>query len=268
MTALTRIFALLACLSLASPVWAMDPLRAPASQTNAGGRAGYDTEDFGPEPAAQRIYDPVEPVNRGIFGFNYMLDGVLLKPLAHIYLGIVPTPAQNGLRNALGNLTSPIVLLNSVLQGDMDNAGTTVERFVINSTLGLAGLFDVASDFGIEKMRSKDFGQTMGVYGVKPGPYVVIPVLGSSNTRDTVGLVVDFLSDPLTYVLTTDETIALDVTRTLVKRADYLSLTDDMERNSFDLYATYRSVYSQRRAKVIRDYLKPDIPLAKQNGLQ
>lgn len=202
--------------------------------------------------------DPIEPVNRAIFRFNEMADGVLLKPLAHIYLGVVPVPAQHGLRNALSNLTSPVVFLNSVLQGDVHNAGYTLGRFLINSTLGIAGIFDVASDLGIPYRHSKDFGQTLGVYGVEGGPYLVVPILGPSNGRDLVGFVVDFFSDPFNYILTTNETIVLDVARTVTKRVDYLPLTDRIYRDSFDPYITYRSIYTQNRAKVVRDYLNRD----------
>jgi phospholipid-binding lipoprotein MlaA len=210
--------------------------------------------------------DPIEPVNRGIFRFNEVADGVLLKPLAHIYLGIVPVPAQHGLHNALSNLTSPVVFLNSVLQGDVHNAGYTLSRFVINSTLGIVGIFDVASDFGMPYMHSKDFGQTLGVYGVGGGPYIVVPILGPSNSRDLVGFIVDFFADPFNYILTTNETIVLDVAKTVTKRADYLPLTDRIYRDSFDPYVTYRSIYTQNRAKVVRDYLNRDSRLEKDTG--
>ncbi|MEI6729701.1 MAG: VacJ family lipoprotein [Pseudomonadota bacterium] len=194
--------------------------------------------------------DPLESINRGIFKFNEMLDGVLLKPLAHIYRGVMPEAAQTGVKNALGNMAAPVVLVNSALQGDYKNSQTTVERFAINSTLGVAGIFDVADKFGIKKENHKDFGQTLGVYGVGTGPYLVLPILGASNTRDTVGIVADIFADPFTYILTSEESIARSSLKGIVKRGDYIGLIDKIYRESLDPYSTFRSIYGQNRNKV------------------
>jgi phospholipid-binding lipoprotein MlaA len=210
--------------------------------------------------------DPAETVNRGLFQVHEVLDGLILSPIAHIYNGVMPEAGQNGVRNALTNLTSPVVLLNSVLQGDFTNASHTVSRFVINSTIGVAGLFDVATPMGIPRQHSKDFGQTMGVYGVGTGPYIFIPVLGPSDARDALGLVADFFSDPFYYILNGNAYMALDVTRGIVKRNDLMPLTDRVHRDSFDVYATYRSIYLQNRAKVVRDYMGTDSALEKEAG--
>jgi len=199
--------------------------------------------------------DPLESINRGIFKFNEMLDGVLLKPLAHIYRGVMPEVAQTGVKNALGNMAAPVVLVNSVLQGDYKNSQTTVERFAINSTLGVAGIFDVATEFGIQKENRKDFGQTLGVYGIGSGPYLVLPILGSSNTRDTLGLVADAFADPFTYIFTPEQSIARASLKGIVKRGDYIGLTDKIYRESLDPYSTLRSIYGQNRNKEVVDYL-------------
>jgi len=221
--------------------------------------AADDEEDV----TAPENEDPIEPVNRAMFQVHEVIDGLVLAPVAHIYNGVMPEMGQTGVRNALSNLASPVVLLNSVLQGDMTNAGRTVSRFVINSTVGIAGLFDVASDWGIPHQHSKDFGQTMGVYGVPTGPYIFIPILGPSDARDTVGLVADFFSDPFYYILNDNAYTALDLTRGIQKRTDLLALTARVHRDSFDVYATYRSIYLQNRAKVVRDYLGRDSALEK-----
>ncbi len=224
--------------------------------------AASSTEEYAPTDGK----DPLEFLNRGLFRVHEVLDGLILKPAAHIYRGVMPEAAQTSIKNALTNLASPVVLLNSVLQGDARNAEHTVERFVVNSTVGIAGLFDVASDMGIEKTRAKDFGQTLGVYGVGTGPYIFLPLLGPSDARDTLGLVADFLSDPTTYILTRNELVALDATRGVVKRTTYLPLTDRVYRDSFDPYATFRSIYLQHRAKAVRDYLSQDTGWEKETG--
>src|SRR5262249_8022251 len=157
----------------------------------------------------------------------------------------MPDFGQTAVRNILANLSSPVVFLNSVLQGDGGNAVKTLGRFVINSTIGIAGTFDVATKIGIEKEHKKDFGQTMGVYGVGTGSYVVIPLLGPSDVRDTLGLVADVFSDPFTYIFTTDESLARAGVAGIVRRGDYMPITDRVYRDSLDPYATLRSIYLQ-----------------------
>jgi phospholipid-binding lipoprotein MlaA len=131
--------------------------------------------------------DPLEGLNRGIFEFNRVVDGVLIKPAAQIYRGVLPQQAQDSVRSFLRNLRSPVILANDVLQGDMDRAGSTIGRFLVNTTLGIGGLFDVASELGMP-FHDEDFGQTLAVWGVGEGPYLVLPLLGPSNPRDAVGL--------------------------------------------------------------------------------
>lgn len=219
--------------------------------------APVDSADVIDVPAPDNN-DPIEPVNRGIFRFNEVLDGLVLKPVAHIYRGVLPDFMQTGVRNVLTNLTGPVVFLNSALQGDGTNAERTAGRFLVNSTIGIAGIFDVASEMGIPKQHNKDFGQTMGVHGVGAGPYLMLPLFGPSQARDTVGTVVDMFADPFTYILNRPQNIGVGTTRFIVKRGDLIPFSDRLYRDSLDPYASLRSIYQQNRQSVIDNYLNSD----------
>jgi phospholipid-binding lipoprotein MlaA len=200
--------------------------------------------------AFEEANDPLEPMNRYFFELNYAADELLFKPLAGWYYVALPNFAQDGVRNALRNLRSPIVLANDLFQGETERAGVTVGRFLVNSTLGLAGLFDVASAMGLE-YHDEDFGQTMAVHGVGEGPYLVLPLLGPSNPRDASGRVVDMLFDPLTYIgiFGGVDNIGLGaaVLEGVDTRARNLKTLDEIRKGSLDYYATLRSLYRQRR---------------------
>lgn len=228
--------------------------------------SSYDAKSADDMVAGNRTDDMFEPVNRAIFKFNDIIDGLIIRPAAHIYLGLMPECGQHMVKNILTNLNAPVVFLNSVLQNDPTNAGHTFTRFLVNSTVGIAGAFDVASKMGIQKEHRKDFGQTMGVYGITPGPYIVLPLIGPSDLRDTVGYAADIFSDPFNYIFTTDEALARAMVQGLVRRADYLPLTKRVYRDSFDPYATFRSIYLQNRHRVIRDYLGSDSDVQKYSG--
>lgn len=202
--------------------------------------------------------DPLEPLNRGIFRFNEVVDGLVLKPAAHIYKGVLPDPVRKSVKNALTNLSAPVVFVNSALQGDTTNLQRTAGRFLINSTIGVAGLFDMASEMGIPKENKKDFGQTLGVHGVGSSPYLVLPLLGPSNVRDGVGMVADMAMDPFTYIFTPGQSVAANATRVVDRRADLLPLSNRIYRESLDPYATVRSVYQQHRQKVVTNHLTTD----------
>lgn len=212
--------------------------------------------------------DPLEPVNRGIFWFNEGLDTVLLRPTAKVYRTVLPDPARTGIRNVLRNLRSPLDLANQLLQGDVPGAGNVIKRFVINSTVGLAGLIDVAAEKGIP-YEYESLDQTFAVWGVPEGPYLVLPVLGSSSLRDAFGTAGEFFADPISnYASNTDRTW-ISYTRAglyaIDTRSEYLDALDDVKRNSFDYYASMRSLYRQRRDGWIRDgkadmTQMPDIP--------
>ncbi|WP_316980192.1 MlaA family lipoprotein [Shumkonia mesophila] len=202
----------------------------------------------------QQINDPGEPTNRAVFAVNQVLDKGVLKPAAGMYRHLVPPAVRTGVGNALNNLRSPVIFFNDVLQGEMRRAGVTFMRFVINTTIGIGGLGDPASDMGFP-YHSEDFGQTLAAWGVGEGPFVMLPVFGPSNPRDAVGLVVDFLVDPINmWANNTDReyiTYARGATRAVDERARNYDLLEDIERSSLDFYATIRSLYRQRRVDEI-----------------
>ena len=194
--------------------------------------------------------DPLEGFNRAMFSFNTSLDKAIVRPAAMGYKTIVPSPARSGLRNALTNLNEPIVFLNDVLQLKPGNAFRTFSRFLINSVFGLAGLFDVANHEGLPH-RKNGFGNTLGRYGVKPGPYLYLPVLGPSSLRDAVGGVGDSAVLPNTVGEPFDRTdyqIGTAVVSGLDARVQYDSEIKTLYDTSLDPYATLRSVYQQSRA--------------------
>ena len=201
---------------------------------------------------AQEIGDPLEPVNRAIFKFNDTLDRNVLEPVAKGYRNVTPEPVRRSVSNFLANLRSPVIFVNDLLQGERELAGVTLGRFMINSTLGVGGLFDAASVFGY-KPHDDDFGRTLGVYGLDSGPYLMLPLLGPSNVRDTVGTVADFFFDPLNQCcINTPERYGRRGTQIVSTRAQNIGVIDDLRRNSIDFYATVRSAYAQRRAALIR----------------
>ncbi len=200
--------------------------------------------------APQTISDPIEPFNRAVFAFNQVFDSYVFRPVASGYRYVTPQPIRTRIGNATDNLFEPINMLNSLLQGDVTQGVTSFWRFVINSTVGLAGLHDVAAEAGL-KARTEDFGQTLGAWGVGSGPYIVLPILGPSNLRDTVGMVADVYSHPLYYYLEADDALVLAGTRALVVRERLIDPIDDINSSSLDPYASFRSIYSQLRAAQI-----------------
>ena len=205
------------------------------------------------EAAAEyrEINDPAESLNRAIFSVNRGLDTMFLKPAADLYGGIMPPPGQEGVHNMLNNLRTPIILANDLLQGDMDRAGTTVMRFVINTTYGIGGFFDRVAELGHE-YHGEDFGQTLAVWGVEEGPYLMLPIIGPSNPRDGIGFLVDIVMDPFfwwSYNTDTGDVAAGIKTGANVvdfRTRNYDAL-EDLEKSSLDFYAAVRSLYRQRR---------------------
>ncbi len=197
-------------------------------------------------------YDPYESVNRAIYSFNTTLDDFILKPIAKSYRFIVPKEGRQGVSNILDNLSAPVTLLNALLQGDIEYAGTTFWRFTINSTLGAAGIMDVASTAGMPE-RDEDFGQTLGVYGAGPGAYIMLPLLGPSSTRDAGGRVVDTLSNPLLYILDDYPHLAYRGVAIVDGREAALDITNEIDRTSLDPYAALRSLYLQNREDKVRN---------------
>ncbi|MCB2055059.1 MAG: VacJ family lipoprotein [Geminicoccaceae bacterium] len=207
---------------------------------------------------AQEIYDPIEPVNRAIFAFNQVVDGLILDPAQQIYGYVVPEPAKRGVRNFLSNLAAPIIFVNDLLQGERERAGVTLGRFMINTTLGLGGIFDFASIVGMEPGHDEDFGQTLAVYGVSSGPFIMLPILGPSGLRDVTGTVVDaFVFNPWPYYVDDEVTLGVRIVDGVDTRYRIDPVLDDLEANSLDLYAAIRSGYLQRREADIRNGASP-----------
>lgn len=204
------------------------------------------------------IADPMEGFNRAVFSFNDAADQVLVRPIAQGYRAVVPQPARTGLRNFLRNLRAPVNLANEVLQGDMQGAGNVLTRTTVNTLLGFGGLIDIAAMEGLP-YDQEDFGQTLAVWGVGHGGYMVIPVLGPSSLRDGTGLAVDMVLDPMNWYFynVSPENEGWRYARAaadgLVKREELLDALDDLRRNSFDYYAAMRSAYVQRRAAQVQD---------------
>jgi len=210
------------------------------------------------DPEALAAYreanDPLEPMNGYFFDLNNFADEILMKPLAGWYYIALPNFAQDGVRNAVNNVRTPVILANDLFQGEFERAGTTFGRFLVNSTLGLGGLFDIAEKMGLER-HDEDFGQTMAVAGVDEGPYLVLPLIGPSNPRDAFGKVVDAFLDPMTYLTFFTNVGWINTTRNGLDIVDFrarnLQTLDQIKKGSLDYYATVRSLYRQRRADEI-----------------
>ena len=199
-------------------------------------------------------YDPWESFNDKTFYFNFNLaDHYAIKPAAKVWAKTFPEQVRQSLANAFYNLDMPKRFVNKVLQGRLPSAGIELTRFVLNTTVGVVGLFDVASRLGLEKSDA-DSGETFALYGAKPGPYLVLPLLPPLDVRDAFGFAADSFMDPLSWFVTP---IAADIGRSAAKqineRANNMKLYDDVEDTSLDLYAAVRNGYLQRRRKAIQD---------------
>ncbi|HNB25556.1 MAG TPA: VacJ family lipoprotein [Alphaproteobacteria bacterium] len=222
--------------------------------------AGCATKPDPADEAAVQAYneanDPYEPMNRYFFEVNNFLDEILLKPFAGWYHLAMPDPAEDGVRNFLRNLKSPVYLANDLFQGEWSRAGTTVARFFINSTIGVGGLIDVASMMDL-KYHEEDFGQTLAVWGTGEGPYLHLPLIGPSNPRDTTGRLVDYALDPLTWVGYAYNVSYINTARAgldaIDTRARNLEAIDELKKGSVDFYATVRSLYRQKRNDLIKN---------------
>jgi len=207
----------------------------------------------------QKLNDPVEPTNRAIFEFNLGLDRIILKPVTGAYRAVFPRPVRDGVHNFLQNLRAPVIFANDLLQGEPGRAATTFGRFVVNTTLGVAGFGDPAEALGMAQ-HDEDFGQTLAVWGVGEGPYVMLPVFGPSNPREVTGRVVDFFIDPINWWAQSSDAdwaewvpIARAVITGIDTRDQLWDVLDDLERTSIDFYAAIRSLYRQRRMDEIRN---------------
>ena len=210
---------------------------------------------------AKPVKDCFETLNRATFSLNQGLDKVIFKPAAKGYRSL-PSPVRTGTSNALVNLSSLITIPNNILQGEFKTAGINTGRFVINTTVGIFGIFDVAKKIGFSKYEKEDYGQTLGVWGVGSGCYVVLPVLGPSTVRDTAGSFMNVLGGDPWYnasvngnneYLSKSLYMTTQVLSGVDFRAKNLETIDNLEKNSMDFYASVRSLYLQDRQRKIAD---------------
>jgi phospholipid-binding lipoprotein MlaA len=217
------------------------------------------------DPAARAAFeqnnDPLEPLNRDILEFNQVVDHLVLAPVAKIYIAVLPEDGRNAIRRVLDNMKEPTLFFNNLLQGEFERAGITLGRFVLNTTLGIAGVFDVATKTGLRRQPA-DFGQTLFVWGFPEGPYLIIPILGPSNPRDGIGMGVDNYADPFTALAAAHGVQEFNVSRLIAggldQRASVIDVLEELEKNSLDFYAELRSLSQQRRAAELRHGKAPE----------
>ena len=215
--------------------------------------AGCAGAPGGPNPGDPG--DPGEAGNRKIFSTNQMLDRVFLARTARTYNSYVPGFVRERVHDLIVNLDLPDTFANDVLQGETRRAGQTLSRLAVNATIGLGGLFDPATKFGMP-FHDEDFGQTLAVWGMSRDPYIVLPVLGPSSPRDTIGLLVDVGADPLNFIHFKQHLwwqAGREYMKVLDLRARNMDTLDDIERNSVDYYASMRSLYRQHRDSEVRN---------------
>ena len=223
--------------------------------------ADTDGENSFSKKNSTKVKDCFENLNRATFKFNLALDGVIFEPIAKAYR-VLPSPVRSGTSNVLDNISALVTIPNNILQGELKKAGVNAGRFLVNTTLGVVGLFDVAQSMGFSKYEKEDYGQTFGVWGMGAGCYLVLPVLGPSTVRDTAGSFINVMGgDPYYNVSTHGNNQYLDksdymLTKTLTA-VDFRSKTidsfDNLEKNSIDFYASVRSLYLQNRQRKINN---------------
>ncbi len=212
--------------------------------------------------AFEQNNDPLEPLNRQTLELNLLLDRILLKPVTQVYIAVVPEEGRDALKRALDNMKEPVVVINNVLQGEAERAAISAGRFTVNSTLGLGGLLDIAAKWGGLEKQTGDFGQTMFVWGLPEGPYLVAPILGPSNPRDLIGMGIDAYTDPFSFLATVKAIDEIQISRFILdgidQRARVIDILDDLQKNSLDFYAQLRSLMQQRRAAELRHGVAPE----------
>ncbi|MEM7172653.1 MAG: VacJ family lipoprotein [Pseudomonadota bacterium] len=221
-----------------------------ASKDDGGDFDDDGGDDFGYELPDDN--DPLETPNRFIFAVNDALDTLVFQPVAATYRFLLPEFARNSVQSFFRNLRAPVNLANNLLQGDWEGAEQTMGRFAINTSFGVLGLFDMATDAGYP-YREEDFGQTLGTYGVGEGFYLVLPIFGPSSLRDGTGRLVDWGLDPLSYILTFEESIARRAIEGTDTRSRNIETIEALKADSIDFYARVRSLYRQNREDEINN---------------
>ena len=206
-----------------------------------------------PVEAEELEYDPWEPFNVSMFSFNRQLDRFVVKPVATVWDTVLPDPVQTSLRNAIDNLSVVRRVVNNILQLKFEGAGRELVRFTVNSTFGIAGLLDVAKDRLDIRPSDEDTGQTLGVYGIGFGPYLILPFLSPMTVRDGIGYAIDGAMNPLNYVLPAGATFGIQGTNAVNERSLNLDKFEQVEETAIDLYGAVRNAYFQRRAAAIKE---------------
>lgn len=200
--------------------------------------------------------DPIEGFNRAMFAFNEGLDSAVVRPVASGYDQVMPAPVKTGVANFFSNIADVFIAVNNLLQGKVPEAASDVGRFAVNTTVGILGVFDVASNMGLDK-HDEDFGQTFGRWGFGPGAYVVVPFFGPRDVRDTVGLVLDVKADPVVNVDHVPTRNTLVAIRVISDRANLLPADRVIEEAALDKYSYVRDAYLQRRRSQVYDGAPP-----------
>ena len=203
------------------------------------------------------VNDPLEGYNRFMYKVNKSADRVILKPAAKVYDAVLPDPISHGISNFFSNLNEITVIINDLLQFKFGQAMDDLGRFGLNTTVGVGGIFDVAGHAGYKK-NEEDFGQTLGVWGAGPGAYVVLPIFGPRNVRDTVGLVGDYFTDPITYVDHNETRYAFWAVRAVDNRSKLLKAEKILDEAAIDEYTYVRDAYLQRRQNLVYDGNPPE----------
>jgi phospholipid-binding lipoprotein MlaA len=249
-------------------------MRCVAAAAVAAAVAGCAQVPTDPEERAEfeATNDPWEPTNRAIFDFNMALDENVGEPVARTYHDNVPDRVQKSLHNALNNLKTPWIFANDILQGEPKRAADTLGRFMLNTTWGLGGLFDVAGEDNGPKFHDEDFGQTLAVWGVGEGPYMMLPFFGPSNPRDAFGKGAEMVGDPTDIMLNAAAGVAATATRSATgivdDRSQLLDPVAELKRSSLDFYAAVRSAYRQKRASDIANKDLPPSEIYKAQGVK
>ena len=200
--------------------------------------------------------DPLEPMNRGIYKFNDTVDKAVLKPVAQGYKAVLPSPVRTGVTNFFSNIDDVFVAANNLLQFKLNAAASDVGRIIANTTFGIAGIFDVASGWGMEK-HNEDFGQTLGYWGVGDGPFLMLPLLGPSNVRDSAGLLLYYKLDPVVHLHHVPLRNSLTALRFVNRRANLLDAEKVLDEAALDPYTFLRDAYIQQRRNLIYDGSPP-----------
>ncbi len=245
--------------SVTTPVYANEPANPPAETSSGGGDAGLlsslEAEYAEEEEAVVEIDDPLEPINRAVFGLNLFLDAAVVRPIAYTYRFVTPPPIRVAVTNVVNNSYAPVTIVNSALQGNRQKFGDTTVRFLMNTTLGFGGLLDIATLAGLPQ-HYEDFGQTLAVHGVPSGPYMVAPILGPGSPRHFIGRAVDYVTNPLTWLLW-DTNILISSSPTaatlISEREANIESVEGLRESSLDFYEGVKSTYAQNRHSAIND---------------